>query len=109
MQRRPRALAQAIAADAADLDRAARRIVETALAQGSNDNLTVQIVRVDMERRQIDLGLTDILDAVRQSEGARGPRRSAARPKEKPNQKARKVGRPGRRERTFKKATKRRR
>jgi ribonuclease R len=73
------------------------------------DRVKVQVIRVDMERRQIDLGLTDILDAVRESEGARGPRRSAARPKEKPNQKARKVGRPGRRERTFKKATKRRR
>ena len=31
----------------ADLDRAARRIVELAYGNGSNDNLTVQIVRID--------------------------------------------------------------
>ena len=42
----PRAVVQAIA-EAADLDHAARQIVETAYARGSPDNLTVQIVRVD--------------------------------------------------------------
>ena len=39
----------------------------------------VQVVKVDMERRQIDLGLTEILDRVRDSERNRGPRRSKAR------------------------------
>ncbi len=42
-----RFVAEAIAADAADLDAAARAIVGEALARGSNDNLTVQIVRID--------------------------------------------------------------
>ena len=45
------------------------------------DRVTVQVVRTDMERRQIDLGLVEILEAVRASEGHRGPRRSSARPK----------------------------
>src|SRR3989475_1400907 len=36
----------------------------------------VQVVRVDMERRQIDLGLVEILDAVRSDERKRGPRHS---------------------------------
>ncbi|MCC7166340.1 MAG: bifunctional protein-serine/threonine kinase/phosphatase [Rhodospirillales bacterium] len=40
-------VAAAIAAHADDLDRAARRIVEEALARGSGDNLTVQIARID--------------------------------------------------------------
>jgi ribonuclease R len=42
------------------------------------DRVTVQVVRVDLERRQIDLGLTAILDAVRASERNRGSRRSQA-------------------------------
>ena len=44
------------------------------------DMVTVQVVRVDTERRQIDLGLVEILDAVRESERNRGPRRSRVRP-----------------------------
>jgi ribonuclease R len=40
------------------------------------DNVSVQVVRVDTERRQIDLGLVEILDAVRKSERNRGPQRS---------------------------------
>ena len=44
------------------------------------DRVTVQVIKVDMERRQVDLGLTEILDAVRESERNRGPRRSSARP-----------------------------
>ena len=40
------------------------------------DMVTVQVVRVDSERRQIDLGLVEILDAVRAAERNRGPRRS---------------------------------
>jgi serine/threonine protein phosphatase PrpC len=43
----PRFVMQAIAASPDDLDLAARRIVEEALAQGSPDNLTIQIARVD--------------------------------------------------------------
>jgi ribonuclease R len=40
------------------------------------DRVTVQVLKVDMERRQIDLGLSEILDRVRESEKNRGPRRS---------------------------------
>ena len=45
------------------------------------DRVAVQVVKVDMERRQVDLGLVEILDAVRQSERNRGSRRSAAEPR----------------------------
>jgi ribonuclease R len=45
------------------------------------DRVKVQVVKVDMERRQVDLGLVEILDAVRESEQNRGPRRSKAQPK----------------------------
>jgi hypothetical protein len=41
----------------------------------------VQVIKVDMERRQVDLGLVEILDAVRESERNRGPRRSSAEPR----------------------------
>jgi ribonuclease R len=44
------------------------------------DKVTVQVVRVDLERRQIDLGLEDILAAVAGTR-RRGPDRSQARPK----------------------------
>ena len=40
------------------------------------DRVDVQVIRVDLERRQIDLGLTEILDAVRRS----GRRPTAPRP-----------------------------
>jgi serine/threonine protein phosphatase PrpC len=43
----PRFMAQAIATSPGDLDLAARRVVEEALAQGSPDNLTIQIARID--------------------------------------------------------------
>src|SRR5438309_7416714 len=43
------------------------------------DKVKVQVIRVNMDARQIDLGLVDILARVR--EGERGPRRSKARPK----------------------------
>ena len=39
------------------------------------DRVTVQVVRVDAARRRIDLGLVEILDALRASERNRGPRR----------------------------------
>jgi ribonuclease R len=45
------------------------------------DQVRVQIVRVDMERRQIDLGLEEVLEKVRRDERSRGPARSGARPK----------------------------
>ena len=45
------------------------------------DRVRVQVVKVDMERRQVDLGLTEILDAVRASERNRGARRSKVQPK----------------------------
>jgi len=45
------------------------------------DHVRVQIIRVDMERRQIDLGLEDVLEKVRRDERARGGSRSSARPK----------------------------
>jgi ribonuclease R len=60
------------------------------------DKVRVQVVRVDMERRQIDLGLVEILDSIRVSESNRGPRTSKARPK---RERDRRAGRPGRRER----------
>jgi ribonuclease R len=70
------------------------------------DRVTVQVIRVDMERRQIDLGLAEILDAVRESERNRGPRRSQAKPKREERGKRHK--RPGPRERAFGKAAKKR-
>jgi ribonuclease R len=78
------------------------------------DRVRVQVVRVDLERRQIDLGLTEILDAVRESERHRGPRTSKARaPREaaaggRPARR-RRAGRPGPRERAVKKAPGRKR
>ncbi len=42
------------------------------------DKVSVQVIKVDMERRQVDLGLTEILDRVRESERNRGPRTSRA-------------------------------
>jgi ribonuclease R len=57
------------------------------------DKVTVQVIRVNMEMRQVDLGLADILDRVR--EGERGPRRS----KRSPKAETRRTQRPGRRER----------
>jgi len=57
------------------------------------DKVKVQVIRVNMEMRQVDLGLVEILERVR--DGERGPRRSKAAPKhdKRPKQ------RPGRRER----------
>jgi ribonuclease R len=42
------------------------------------DRVTVQVIKVDMERRQIDLGLSEILERVRQSERSRGTRHAAS-------------------------------
>jgi ribonuclease R len=78
------------------------------------DRVSVQVVRVDLEKRQIDLGLDDVLEAVRH-ERRRGARRSEARPKKErrkgtPEERRklrqaarRRTQRPGRRERAAKK------
>jgi ribonuclease R len=58
------------------------------------DKVTVQVIRVNEELRQIDLGLVEILERVRH--GERGPGRSRARPK---HEDRRRKQRPGRRER----------
>jgi ribonuclease R len=84
------------------------------------DRVNVQVTRVDMERRQVELALTDVLDRVRESERNRGPRKSRLPFKqERPGQpgkgarmqsKHRRAPRPGRRERATKThASKRRR
>jgi ribonuclease R len=84
------------------------RYVETAhLLRGENthkvyrlgDKVKVQVVRVNMEVRQIDLGLVDILERVR--DGERGARRSKARPKHE--QPRKRKGRPGKHERARRK------
>jgi len=65
------------------------------------DKVKVQVIRVNMETRQVDLGLVDILERVR--EGERGPRRSKASPKVEKRRKQR----PGRRERRGRKGGRR--
>jgi len=55
------------------------------------DRVKVQVIKVDMERRQVDLGLVEILEAVRTSEENRGPRRSKAVPKRR-NQRTQRAG-----------------
>jgi ribonuclease R len=62
------------------------------------DRVDVQVVRVDMERRQVDLGLVEILEQVRRDEGGRRQTRSLAKPKSD----RRRSQRPGRRERLAK-------
>ena len=74
------------------------------------DRVDVQVVKVDMERRQVDLGLVEILEAVRLTEQGRAPRRSKEQPepsadrrgRSRPQEGRRKKQRPGRRERAFK-------
>jgi len=74
------------------------------------DRVSVQVIRVDLERRQIDLGLTEILEAVRRSEQNRGARRSQARPRQQEREpRGRRGKRPGPRERAFRKVGRRRR
>jgi hypothetical protein len=66
----------------------------------------VQVIKVDMERRQIDLGLVQILEKVRESEQNRGPRRSRAQPKSERHLKAgKRKPRPGKNERGAKRRT----
>jgi ribonuclease R len=87
------------------------RFVESAhMLRGENtqktyrlgDKVEVQVIRVNMDVRQIDFGLVEILERVR--EGERGPRRSKSRPKhERPGTRIR----PGRREREKRRGKKR--
>ena len=81
------------------------------------DKVSVQVVRVDLERRQIDLGIEQVLSAVREDESRRGPRQSFAKPKREQRKgtpeerrkikaaarERKKSQRPGRRERAAKK------
>ena len=71
------------------------------------DKVRVQVVRVDMERRQVELGLVDILDTVRKEEGRRGAPRSKTKPKKEQRREGRRESkrarRPGRRERSARK------
>jgi ribonuclease R len=87
------------------------------------DRVRVQVIKVDMERRQVDLGLVEVLDALRESERNRGPRRSRAEPrqpraaaagrkqegsaavfrKDRPGKDRKRKQRPGRRERAARK------
>ena len=60
------------------------------------DRVRVQVVRVDMERRQVDLGLVELLEAVRRKARPQKAVRSKVRPKSD----RRGARRPGRRERT---------
>jgi ribonuclease R len=59
------------------------------------DRVEVQVIRVDLERRQIDLGLTEILEAVRRPDRARGTRR----PKQRQQHKHQDRDRPARKKR----------
>jgi ribonuclease R len=66
------------------------------------DRVLVQVVRADLERRQIDLGLVEILERLRASERNRGPKRSRAGAK--PDARGgRRASRPGKRERAVRK------
>ena len=66
------------------------------------DQVLVQVVRVDLERRQVDLGLVEVLEAVRRDERRLGPHRSRSPSKRESRGKSGRMGtaRPGRRERT---------
>jgi ribonuclease R len=68
------------------------------------DRLDVQVVRVDMERRQVDLGIVEILEHVRRDE--RGTRQ--VRSRVKPKSERQRTQRPGRRERQARKSRRRR-
>jgi ribonuclease R len=63
------------------------------------DRVNVQVIRVDLERRQIDLGLTEILESVRRSDRPRGPGPGRGKPRRDAAPRGQKRGRPGRGER----------
>jgi ribonuclease R len=74
------------------------------------DRVKVQVVKVDMERRQVDLGLVEILDAVREKP-QRAPRVSKAgkaAEREWAARERKKKQRPGKKERAAKRQKKRR-
>jgi ribonuclease R len=82
------------------------RFVETAhLLRGENtqkiyrlgDKVRVQVVRVNMDERRIDLGLVEILERVR--EGERTPRRKGTPTSDRRAAHGKRTTRPGRRER----------
>jgi len=71
------------------------------------DRIRVQVVRVDVERRQIDLGVEEVLQVVAEDERRRGPKRSHARVKKEqrkgtPELRRKRKQRPGKRERAKK-------
>jgi ribonuclease R len=66
------------------------------------DRVNVQVIKVDTERRQLDLGLVEILERVRLSERNRGPRHSKAVPRG-PGAHRSRAQRPGRQQRAAKK------
>jgi ribonuclease R len=68
------------------------------------DRVNVQVVRVDMERRQVDLGIVEILEHVRRDE--RGTRQ--VRSRVKPKNERQRSQRPGKRERQARKSRRRR-
>jgi ribonuclease R len=65
------------------------------------DRVDVQVVRVDMERRQVDLGIVEILEHVRRDERGTRQVRSHLKPKK---ERQRSQQRPGRRERQARKS-----
>lgn len=74
------------------------------------DHVRVQVVRVDLERRMIDLAVEEVLDAAREAEGRRRrPFKAAARPKQDrrkatPEQRRKaRATRPGKKERAQRK------
>jgi ribonuclease R len=73
------------------------------------DRLMVQVTRVDMERRQIELGIVEILEAVRAAPSKDKRQRSAPTSRPAPTREAgRRTQRPGRRERASKRPAGRR-
>ena len=56
------------------------------------DQVHVQVLKVDLQQRQVDLGLVGILESVRREADGRGRRRSTARPKAERRGNARSAG-----------------
>ena len=71
------------------------------------DRVRVQVIRVDLEKRLIDLGLSEILDAVRTSDRHHGPHRGRTSKKDERDRQRGK--RPVPSQRVFGKAARRRR
>ena len=67
------------------------------------DAVKVQVIRVDLQRRQVELGIDEVLERVRRDERARGPRRSTAGARKTAppagGPRRRSASRPGKRER----------